>query len=421
MAIRTAMTQLGAGLLGQLLAADTGHRGQRIDCGGHHAEFVGYRDKNFDTVLGPIVVRRAYYHCTVCQRGIVPRDDELGVTGASLSPGLRRMVARAAAAEPFATAADLLAELAGIRLSDKRIERSAETDGAAAAQRIAAEAPAIACGKVAVLPAPADRGETPDKLYIAIDGTGVPMVPAATTGRAGKSGDGRAHTREVKLACLFTQTRVDDDGRPVRDPDSTSYLATFAPADQFATLVHAEARRRGADHIRQLVVLGDGAPWIWKLATQVAPEATPIVDIYHAREHLHDLAAALTGVLDDQYPDWLTARLADLDAGDIETLVAQTTRLALTGDLARDTEKALAYFKTNAHRMRYAYFRDHGMFVGSGTVEAGCKAVVGQRLKLSGMRWNIPGATGILTLRCQHASGRWEQIWTQPHNQTATA
>lgn len=422
MAIRTAMTQLGAGLLGQLLAADTGHRGQRIDCGaGHHAEFVGYRDKNLDTVLGPIVVRRAYYHCTVCGRGIVPRDDELGVTGASLSPGLRRMVARAAAAEPFATAADLLAELAGIRLSDKRIERSAETDGAAVAQRIAAEAPAIARGTLAVLPAPADREDTPDKLYIAIDGTGVPMVPAATTGRAGKTGDGRAHTREVKLACLFTQTTLDEQGHPVRDPDSTSYLASFAPADQFATLVHAEARRRGADHIRQLVVLGDGAPWIWKLATAIAPEATPIVDIYHAREHLHDLAAALTGVLGDQRSNWLTARLADLDAGAIETLVAETTRLALTGDLARDTDKALAYFETNAHRMRYAYFRDHGMFIGSGTVEAGCKAVVGQRLKQSGMRWNIPGATGILTLRCEQASNRFERIWTHPHNQTATA
>jgi hypothetical protein len=422
LAIRTAMIALGAELLEQLVATDTGHRGPRIDCGKEHsAVFVGYRDKHLDTVLGRITVRRAYYHCAVCNRGIVPRDDDLGVTGASLSPGLRSMTARAAAAQPFAAAADMLAELAGIRLSAKRIERSAETDGAAVAARITAEAPAIARGKVAVLPAPADREETPDMLYLAIDGTGVPMVPAAVAGRAGKSGDRRAHTREVKLACLFTQTTVDDDGRPVRDEDSTSYLASFAPADQFATLVHAEARRRGADDIRQLVVLGDGAPWIWKLATAIAPEATPIVDIYHARQHLHDLAAGLAPVLGDQHPHWLTARLADLDAGDIETLVTQTTSLALTDDLARDTEKALAYFKTNAHRMRYAYFRDHGMFVGSGTVEAGCKAVIGQRLKLSGMRWNIPGATGILTLRCQHASGRWEQIWTQPHNQTATA
>jgi hypothetical protein len=266
-----------------------------------------------------------------------------------------------------------------------------------------------------VLPAPGERGDAPDKLYIAVDGTGVPMVPAAVTGRAAKSGDGRARTREVKLACLFTQTTLDEAGRPVRDPGSTSYVGSFAPAEHFATLVHAEARRRGADRIRQLVVLGDGAPWIWKLATAIVPEATPIVDINHAREHLHDLAAGLAPVLGGGHDDWLHARLADLDAGDIEALVTETTRLPLDGD----TAKALAYFKTNAHRMRYAYSRYHGMFIGSGTVEAGCKAVVGQRLKLSGMRWNIPGATGILTLRCEQASNRFEHIWTRPTPGTA--
>jgi hypothetical protein len=421
LAIRTAMIALGAELLQQLVGADTGHRGPRIDCGkGHLAQFVGYRDKQVDTVLGRIDVRRAWYHCAECEHGIAPRDDDLGVTGASLSPGLRRMAARAGAAEPFATAADLLAELAGIRLTPKRIERSAEADGAAAAARITAESTAIARGTVSVLPAPADRGTPPDKLYIAVDGTGVPMVAAAVTGRAGKTPDGRARTREVKLAALFTQTRIDDDGRPVRDPDSTSYLASFAPAAEFATLVAAEARRRGADDIRQLVVLGDGAPWIWNLATAILPEATPIVDLYHAREHLHDLAAHLTGTLGDAHPDWLAARLVDLDAGDIETLVAETNRLTLPGDLAHQTAKALAYFKTNAHRMRYAHFRAHGLFVGSGVVEAGCKSIVGQRLKLSGMRWNIPGATGILTLRCHQASDRFDHIWPQPHNQIAS-
>lgn len=168
-----------------------------------------------------------------------------------------------------------VAELAGIRLTAKRIERSAETDGAAAAQRLTAESTAIARRTVAVLPAPSGRREAPDKLYIAIDGTGVPMVPAAVADRAGKTGEGRARTREAKLAALFTQTRIDDAGRPVRDPDSTSYLASFAPAAEFATQVAAEARRRGADTIRQLVVLGDGAPWIWNLATAILPERPP--------------------------------------------------------------------------------------------------------------------------------------------------
>jgi len=415
------MLHLGAELLEKLLAVDTGYRGPRIDCGqGHHAEFVSYRVKRLETVLGRITLRRAYYHCPACGHGIVPRDVELGVTDVSLSPGLRRMTARAAAAQPFAKATDLLGELAGVTLSVKRVERAAEADGAAAAQRIRAESQPIADGTVSVLaPATPPDKTLPDKLYVAVDGTGVPMVPAATQDRAGKHPDGRARTREVKLACLFTQTTVDDEGWPVRDPGSSSYLASFAPAGEFATLVHAEARRRGSDHIRQPVVLGDGAPWIWNLATAILPEAPQIVDLYHAREHLHDLAKLLAPALGEGQTAWLTDRLANLDDGDIETLVHTAEQLPLTGpDATAERTTALAYFTTNAQRMRYAYFRDLGMFVGSGAVEAGCKAVIGQRLKLSGMRWNIPGATGILTLRCHQASDRFEHIWSRPHNQT---
>jgi hypothetical protein len=258
-------------------------------------------------------------------------------------------------------------------------------------------------------------------LYIAVDGTGVPMVAAETQGRKGKAEDGKARTREVKLACLFTQTSTDDDGHPVRDPASSSYLATFEPAERFGQLVDAEARRRGSEHIRQLTVLGDGAVWIWNLADEHFPAATQIVDLYHAREHVHDLATLATRLLRDSQPDWLTQRLEELDAGDIPALLAAGHDLKFTGALARDRDKALAYFQVNAHRMRYKHFRSLGMFVGSGVVEAGCKAVIGQRLKLSGMRWTIPGAASIATLRCQQASNRWEEIWQRPHIQTGAA
>ena len=128
------------------------------------------------------------------------------------------------------------------------------------------------------------------------------------------------------------------------------------------------------------------------------------------------------GLLGDEQPAWLDARLADLDGGDIETLVTQTNRIPLTGTALQERDKAGAgLLQTNALRMRYAYFRDRSMFVGSGAVEAGCKAIIGQRLKLAGMRWNIPGATGILTLRCQQASNRWDQIWTATHHDRSAA
>jgi hypothetical protein len=418
LAIRTAMARLGAGLLEQLLAADGGYRGPRVDCGtGHEAEFVSYRAKTIDTALGAITLRRAWYHCRACGHGLAPRDGELAITRASMSPGLRAMVARAAAAVPFAKAGILLAELAGIGLTTKRIERSAEADGAAASAAITAGAEAICSRQVVPLPPPPPA---PDMLYIAIDGTGVPMVAAETEGHPGKGPDGQAHTREVKLACLFTQTALDEEGHPARDPGSSSYLATFEPAARFAHLVDAEARRRGSEHIRQLVVLGDGAVWIWNIADELFPAATQIVDLYHAREHVHELATLATRLLRGHHQDWLTGRLAELDAGDIPALTAAGRNLNFIGSLARERDKQLAYFQINTHRMRYAHFRDLGMFVGSGTVEAGCKAVIGQRLKLSGMRWAIPGATAITTLRCQQASNRWEEIWQRPHSQTTT-
>jgi hypothetical protein len=331
-----------------------------------------------------------------------------------MSPGLAKMTARAAAAVPFAPARRLLAELAGIKLTVKRVERSAEASGTRAALAISAHADAARSRRMAVLP-PADG---PDMLYIAVDGTGVPVVAREAEGRKGKGDDGKARTREIKLGCLFTQTSLDQDGRPVRDPDSSTYLATFEPADRFGVLVAAEARRRGIERIRQPVVLGDGAAWIWNLADQHFPAATQIVDLYHAREHMHDLANLAARLLAGHRDDWLAARRDELDAGDVEAILAAGQDLGFAGSLAGERDKALAYFANNAHRMRYQHFRKLAMFVGSGVVEAGCKSLIGQRLKLSGMRWTINGATGLATLRCQDAGGRWDEIWQRPHSQT---
>jgi len=410
--IRAGLLRLGAGMLEDLLAADPGYAGPRADCGcGHRAQVVSHRDKAVDTVLGRVAIRRAWYHCTACGHGFAPRDVHLGIAGQGMSAGLRKMCARAAAAVPFAAAARLVSELAGITLTGKRTGRRAEADGQAAAAVIEAQAAAVEARTLVPLP-PAPP--LPDILYVAIDGTGVPVTAAEAEGRPGKGADGTARTREVKMAVAFTQTATDEEGRPARDPESSSYVATFAPAAAFGTLMAAEGRRRGAAHIRQLVILGDGAAWIWNLATTHFPGATQVVDLYHAREHLHDLAKLLEFMLGDHKDDWLAARLAELDDGDIEAICAAARTFPLTGKKAADLQTALGYFEHNAHRMCYAHFRKLGMFVGSGAVEAGCKAVVAQRCKLSGMRWTLPGAYGILTLRCLDASGRWEETWTPP-------
>jgi hypothetical protein len=321
--IRAGLLRLGGAMLGEVLSADRGHRGPRVPCGnGHEALFCGYRDKSFDTVLGLVTVSRAWYHCAACGHGLAPRDAELGVASASMSPGVAAMNDIAAAAGPFAGAARLLAELAGIQLAVKRVERAAEASGTAIAKDGRERAALVAARRLVPVP----PSPLPDKLYATIDGTGVPMTSRETAGRQGKSEDGRARTREVKLAVFFTQDGLDDDGYPVRDRASTSVIASFEPAAAFGEQVKAEGIRRGAEHVRQLTIIGDGAAWIWGIATRTFPEATQVVDLFHAREHLHSLTRSLEFMLLDRRDQWLAARLEDLDHGGIdgiETAVRQ--------------------------------------------------------------------------------------------------
>jgi len=416
--IRAGLLRLGGSMLEQVLAADHGHRGPRVPCGqGHEAEFAGYRDKSFDTVLGLVTVTRAWYHCAACKHGLAPRDADLGVTGEGMSPGLRAMNDQASAAVPFARAASLLEDLAGVRLTAKRAERAAEASGTAVAADARERAALITARKLVPLP----PSPLPDKLYAVIDGTGVPVTAREPAGRAGKGEDGRARTREVKLAVFFTQDKLDKDGYPVRDRDSTSIIATFEPASVFAGLVKAEGIRRGADHVRQLTIIGDGAPWIWNIASAKFPEATQIVDLYHAREHLHDLARSLEFMLLDRKDEWLAARLEDLDYGDIDGICEAARAYPLEGVKKDELATALGYFENNAPRMRYKWFRQCGLFTGSGVVEASCKTVIGQRLKQSGMHWTVSGADAIIALRCREASSTWEAICNSPRTQTRTA
>ena len=297
------------------------------------------------------------------------------------------------------------------------MERAAEASGAAQAAAVRDRARLIAGRKLVPLP----PSPVPDMLYGAIEGTGVTMTAKETAGRQGKGEDGRARTREVKLGVFFTQDEVDDDGYPVRDQGSASYIATFEPAAVFGDLVKAEGIRRGAGHVRQLTILGDGAAWIWNIATDKFPEATQIVDLFHAREHLYDLARLLEFMLLDRTDEWLTARMEDLDYGDIDGICRAARLFPLEGIKKGQLDTALGYFENNAPRMRYRWFRSRGLFVGSGLVESGCKAVIGQRLKLSGMRWTVTGADAITTLRCQQASRPEDRIWQQRHYQTGTA
>ena len=410
MAIRAAMHQLGGVLLEKLLNVDGGgHQGAHIDCGqGHQAEFVDYRRKKLVTVLSPVEVVRAYYHCVACHSGKIPKDEELDIAGTSLSPGVRRMIGHVGGKEPFDQGHVDLEVLAGITVKTKQVERVAEAIGWQV-EAIAQTGRAVALsGKVVPFNQPVP------KLYIAIDGTGVPVVPAETEGRAGKDESGKAKTREAKLGCVFTQSKVDAKNFPIRDEASTSYVGAIETAEVFGPRIYAEALRRGLRQADKVIVLGDGAPWIWGIATEYFPLAIQCVDLYHARQHLAELGKAAYGPNSIEAKQWSASRAGELDASGVEAVINAMKLIVPRDDHARDEiRKAMDYFEKNKERMRYASFRSQGLFVGSGVMEAGCKTIVGQRLKPSGMRWTVSGANKIIALRCCQLSGNWEEFWEE--------
>ncbi len=406
-AIRAAMHEVGGVLLGKLLNRDPGSAQAAVKCAaGHAATLVDYRRKEVTTVVGQVEFRRAYYHCDQCGAGVLPQDQVLDLVGTSFSPGVRRLMGRVGGKESFNEGRIDLAELAGIKVQTKAVERVAEAVGAEIETLLQRERQVVINDqKVVPLKSVA-------KLYVSVDGTGVPVIKQETAGRRGKSLTGEARTREAKLGCVFTQTAVDEKGRPVRDEVATTYVGAIETAAEFGWRIYGEAERRGLRRAAQVIFSGDGAPWVWGLAAEHFPGAVEIVDLYHAREHLAVLSKLVYGVASQQAKQWTTARLSQLDEGKIESLLLSLRRLRPTAPQTKEAvRQTISYFEHNRERMRYADFRRQQLFVGSGVIEAGCKTIVGQRLKQSGMRWSLRGANAIIALRCAQLSGRWAEFW----------
>jgi hypothetical protein len=413
-ALRSAMHQAGAAVLTQLLRydpPDADHRSIPCPCG-HSAHYKELRSKTVLTVLGPAQLRRPYYVCADCSKGQHPADVALGLAGLESSPGVRRMEAVVGSEMPFAAGCEPMKLLAGLDVTAKAIERASEAIGTQIAQRDEQE---IGRAKQLVLPVVAKQ-HIP-KMYVLMDGVQVPVVAAEAEGRTGRVEGQRARTRECKLGCVFTQTAVDEDGWAVRDPDSTTYVGAIETAEELGLRLYTEAWRRGWEWATTKVVIGDGAVWIWNQADLHFPGAIQIVDLYHAREHLWKIAALLHPHDQAAKKLWMTPMKDLLDGGDIELLVTLLREIAAAHadavGLAQELLKEAEYFATNAHRMRYPAFREKGLFVGSGVVEAGCRSVIGSRLKRSGMFWTVRGANAIIALRCCRINGRFEDYWEQ--------
>src|SRR5712691_566352 len=407
LAVRQQVLQLAGAAVEQRLNADTrDERGSRIRCAcGQEARWVGRRSKRVQSVLGPLQLERAYYHCSSCGHGFCPRDEHLGIENTSLSPALTRMIGTVGAMVSFQEGSELLQELAGVAVDAKKVERTAEALGKEIAEdeRHCTE--------------PLDSLSLPQTLYLGMDGTGIPLRAEELAGRTGKQPDGSAKTGEVKLCTIWSAESLDEEGTPIRDEGSVTYSAALESASAldtaverspFAQRVWREATRRRFCQASRRVVLGDGAVWIWNIADDQFPGATQIVDRYHAKQHLSDLGKALYGPTHPRAARWAERRKEELDTGRFRALLTAIRRQISRSDEAR---RCLHYFQTNQERMRYPEFHAQGLCTSTGVVEAGCKVAIGTRLKRAGMHWTVHGSNAIIARRCAKLSGRFQDFW----------
>jgi hypothetical protein len=403
--VRTAIFQPANALVGLLLqqAAD------RIDASYQPKpgqQRKGRERLRVDGIFGSFELQRDYYYHAGKKQGHYPADAALGLEG-DKTPALARLVCLEGADEAsYQKAQDHLRETGGIDLSARQIQRLVQPVGEAAQTWQEREALQPLSGTKAV-----------PIMYVSGDGTGVPMRKKELEGRAGQQPDGSAKTRMASLGCVFTQHKRDEKGRPIRDYESTSYVSTFNPIDQFGPLLRQEAIRRGLGLAMQVVLLIDGAAGLANMGRFCFPTAIQIVDFYHALEHAGQVLLALLG--SKEHPDYKTRlgrRAKRLLKNQVEKLIAETCQECAHTSQAAAVEKALGYFVNNVERMQYGTFRRRGFFIGSGVVEAGCKTIIGARRKQSGMFWSEPGAENILALRCLHSSRRLDEFWKERLN-----
>lgn len=402
MGLREALLKDGRRLLEQLLNSpefsvpeDQGQAGEK--CHPH-------RTKTVETVLGPVSIRRNYYYDPESQAGRAPMDAALGLVE-GYSPGLVRLACRAGARDSFEQGQEDLRCYGNIDLAARQIHRLVNRVGPPMREQLES-------------PQPPFEPATPiPTLYVSVDGTGVPMVAEELEGRSGKQADGSAKTREVKLGCVFTQTCEASDQPPLRDPQSTTFVAGFETAAEFGLKIRQEALSRGMARAKTVVYLGDGAHWIWELARVNFPFAIMILDLFHALEHLQTLTDLLQGEKTPAskalWEQWRLELLEDQVVAVIQKACQQAASLPQAQQKLALCE--IGYMENNQARMLYGTYRKQGFFYGSGVVEAGCKTVIGKRLKQSGMFWTMQGAENVLIMRCAVYSRRFDAYWDAHH------
>ncbi len=388
-------SHLLAGLLALLIPADP-PRSIPCSCGAS-ACFQRIRSASVLTTLGSISIPRAYYLCPSCHHGSAPLDDERAFCAGSRSLALDELLALLGATQDsFAQAATVLERLTMLHLSPTTILDATETLGATLLAQQSDHAALLQAGHdIPTTPRPSRAcSEPPSRLYISMDGV------LAHLHERGWS--------EFKVgACYQTHTR-----RSRTHPEHheihahrVSYITALCDAETFGWQLWQEAARRGVEEAGEVVVVADGAHWIWNIAEMHFPQATQIVDWYHASSYIWNAAKGLWGS-DQEAQQWARAQERALWEGRVEEVLTELGQKTNGGEAV---EAARSYYTTHKERMKYGEYRARGLQIGSGTIESGCKQVVSARLKGAGMIWSVEGGERVAVVRAWQRSERWEE------------
>ena len=376
------------------------------------ARFVSYRPRSVLSLLGPIRLRRAYYHCPACRAGSAPADADLRLSAEALTPAAREATCLAGVLSSFAEAAELtLPKLAGLRVAESTVERATEAAGRDVGDRLAAGetfGPACEWGWHR-------DAEGRTCAYVGVDATGV-----GQQGDGGAKADGRMAT--VAMVYNPLPEARDRRARPAGPPPRfrARYLAGLDGAAALGEPLRRQAAQVGMDRAERWIGISDGGSGLedWLRVNFGRVEAV-ILDFYHAAEHLGDLAKALHPGDADARETWLDGWCSRLKHEGGAAVLEGLRGLEVRGRGARAVRaEVVRYFGNQVHRMDYPSYVAQGRAIGSGPIEAACKTVVGQRLKGAGMRWGADGADAVCHLRALFKSGdrQWDAYWSPSLN-----
>jgi len=340
--------------------------------------------KTITTRVGEVCLNSAQYYVRQREQSWYPLEERLGVND-SFSPALKRSCAAASVAEPFEGGMELVRDILGWKpMSARSAEEQAESYGKQLMIRRDRHAKGVMSQ---IRPGIKQAGKT---IYVTCDGTTAHIV-----------GEG---WKEAKVGAVY---ELDAQGEATR----ISYTGGFEEAEAFGKLLYAEAYRRGVEAAETVVMLGDGASWIWNLRKEHFPGAIEILDYAHASEYVHDLSKELYGEGSGEAKVWAEEKESWLYEGKIQKLIQVLKQTKAKGKVARETlANTITYFENHQHQMKYEEYRAKGYHIGSGIAEAACKQLVQQRLKQSGMRWTREGVEAMLQLKILRTNRQWDGL-----------